>query len=71
MRFSFFKHIENEAIEKIMELYTKTSKQIFIAIDKKSSYTEKKTAKIIEDNTIINLNSASEALFGYTWNTTL
>ena len=54
-----------------MELYTKTSKQIFIAIDKKSSYTEKKTAKIIEDNTIINLNSASEALFGYTWNTTL
>ncbi len=61
------KHIENEAIEKIMELYTKTSKQIFIAIDKKSSYTEK-TAKIIEENNIINLNSGSEALFGYTWN---
>lgn len=56
-----------EAIEKIMELYASTPKQVFIAMDKEGSYTPK-AQKIMEDNKVLQLNADEGALFGRTWN---
>lgn len=41
------KQIEYDAIEKILELYEATSKEVFIAMDKEGSYT-KKAQEIME-----------------------
>lgn len=61
------KHIEDDAIEKIMEQYESTTKQVFIAIDKKGSYTPK-AQKIMNATTVLQLSSGEGALFGRTWN---
>ncbi len=61
------KNIEDDAIEKIMELYASTPKQVFIAMDKEGSYTPK-AQKIMEDNKVLQLNADEGALFGRTWN---
>ena len=64
---SLLKNIEDDAIEKIMELYASTPKQVFIAMDKEGSYTPK-AQKIMEDNKVLQLNADEGALFGRTWN---
>ncbi len=46
------KQIEDDAIEKIMELYASTSKQVLIAMDKEGSYT-KKAQEIMEANKVL------------------
>lgn len=61
------KHIEDDAIEKIMELYANTPKQVFIAMDKEGSYTPK-TQKILEATKVLQLSPGEGALFGRTWN---
>ena len=61
------KHIEDDAIEKILELYAGTSKQVFIAMDKEGSYTEK-AQKIMEASKVLQLSPGEGALFGRTWN---
>lgn len=61
------KHIEDNAIEKILELYTHTNKQVFIALDKKGSYSHK-TQTIMQNSVVLQLGSDSSALFGKTWN---
>lgn len=61
------KHIEDEAMEKIMELYADTKKQVFIAMDKEGSYTPK-AQKIMEDTKVLQLSPEEGALFGRTWN---
>ena len=61
------KHIEDNAIEKILELYTRTNKQVFIALDKKGSYSQK-AQNIMQTSTVLQLGSDSAALFGKTWN---
>lgn len=61
------KQIEDDAIEKIMELYASTSKQVFIAMDKEESYT-KKAQEIMEANKVLQLSPGEGALFGRTWN---
>lgn len=61
------KHIEDEAMEKIIELYADTQKQVFIAMDKEGSYTSK-TQKIMEDTKVLHLGPGDGALFGRTWN---
>ena len=61
------KHIEDDAIEKIMELYASTPKQVFIAMDKEGSYTPK-AQKIMEDAKVLQLSPGEGALFGRTWN---
>lgn len=61
------KHIEDEAMEKIIELYAGTQKQVFIAMDKEGSYTPK-TQKIMEDTKVLHLGPGESALFGRTWN---
>ena len=61
------KHIEDNAIEKILELYTRTNKQVFIALDKKGSYSPK-TQTIMQNSVVLQLGSDSAALFGKIWN---
>ena len=61
------KHIEDDAIEKIVELYASTPKQVFIAMDKEGSYTPK-TQKILEATKVLQLSPGAGALFGRTWN---
>lgn len=61
------KHIEDDAIEKIMVLYSETPKQVFIAMDKEGSYTPK-AQKIMEDAKVLQLSPGDGALFGRTWN---
>lgn len=61
------KQIEDDAIEKILELYTDTTKQVFIAMDKEGSYTPR-AQQIMEDTRVIQLSPGEGALFGRTWN---
>ncbi|MBP1682645.1 MAG: hypothetical protein H6Q27_208 [Ignavibacteriaceae bacterium] len=59
------KNIENSALEKIVGLYSESKKQIFIAIDKLSSYS-KDTAKLIESCKVLQL-SKNRLLFIKNW----
>jgi len=61
------KQIEDSAVEKILELYNHSTKQIFISMDKKTAYSEK-SQQIMENTTVIQLASGDGALFGKTWN---
>lgn len=62
------KQVADEAIDKIMELYTSfDTKQIFIAIDKRESYL-KKTQDILKDTTVLELSGGGNELFGWSWN---
>ena len=61
------KQIEDFAIEKLMELYTECNKQVFIAFDKLSSYTEKSQV-IIEESKVLELAPNGNELFGVSWN---
>lgn len=61
------KHIADEAIERILLLYSRTPKQVFIAMDKEGSYTEE-AQKIMEKTKILQLSKDKGALFGRTWN---
>lgn len=61
------KNIEDNAIEKIMQLYDSFSnKQIFIAFDKKTAYTED-TQKIVDKNIVLKLSPNGHELFGKSW----
>ncbi|MEG0008419.1 MAG: DUF2326 domain-containing protein [Aeromonas sp.] len=51
-----FSNIENHAIENIIHVYSKSKKQIFIAIDKLARYNEE-TIEIIKDNKFLTLDS--------------
>lgn len=61
------KQIEDYALEKILELYTRTDKQVFIALDKGTSYTET-SQKILNDNIVLTLEPGGSELFGRAWN---
>lgn len=61
------KQISDEAIEKLLELYiSKQNKQIFIALDKADSYTEK-SKLILSENKVLALAPNGNELFGYSW----
>ena len=53
------KQIEDTAMEKITEIYDKSNKQIFIALDKVHTYT-KSTQKILFENVILNLSKENK-----------
>jgi hypothetical protein len=61
------KQIADEPLEKILELYSKSSKQIFIALDKKGSYSPR-TQEILSTRTILQLSDGGNELFGRSWN---
>lgn len=61
------KQIADEPLEKILELYNQSSKQVFIALDKKGSYS-KRTQEILEQTTVLQLSDGGNELFGRSWN---
>lgn len=62
-----FKHIAQEPMGKIIELYNKFDKQIFIAIDESNKY-PLEAQKIVENNKVITLSSNGNELYGESWN---
>lgn len=58
------KHISNESIEKIFQIYDNENKQIFVSIDKDTSYTPD-TIQIIRRNEVLKLSSGGNELFGF------
>ncbi len=61
------KHIDDETLEKLIKLYTKTQKQVFIAFDRDTTYsTEMQT--ILRNSRVIKLSSNGNELFGRAWN---
>lgn len=63
---SIFKNIGDEPIDKIMELYMKSKKQVFIAFDKEQAYSQR-TGEILNETTVLRLNEGGDELFGYSW----
>ncbi|MGG5359200.1 MULTISPECIES: DUF2326 domain-containing protein [unclassified Enterococcus] len=59
------KNIENNALENIFKLYSRSEKQIFIAIDKLSSYS-KESKNLIENSKVLQLNK-DKLLFIKNW----
>ena len=64
------KQISDNAIERIMEQYVSSGKQIVIALDKQDSYSQS-TAKILEENVVLRLYPNGGELFGRSWGKTL
>lgn len=62
------KQIGDEPLERIMELYNETSKQVFIVLDKKGSY-PKQSQVILEKTMVVHLTENGNELFGRSWNT--
>lgn len=60
------KQISDYAIEKILSLYITSKKQVIIAFDKQTSYSEE-TQKILDENAILKLAPNGEELFGKSW----
>lgn len=61
------KQIEDDVLEKLLELYSKSDKQVFIALDKETSYTEK-TQQILSESVVLRLSPNGNELFGRSWN---
>ena len=54
-------------LEKLFEMYSKTDKQVFIAMDKETSYTER-AQEILNDSVVLRLSPDGNELFGRSWN---
>lgn len=66
----FFKNIDDEGIDGIMNIYVDTAnlnKQVFIAFDKQSSYSNE-TYEILQNNKVLQLYSGGGELYGQSWN---
>lgn len=61
------KQIEDGALEKILELYTQTPKQVFITLDKEGTYT-KRAQEIMKTTEVLRLYRGGGELFGWSWN---
>lgn len=61
-----FKQIEDNAIERILELYVHSTKQIFIAFDKIDSYSGN-SPNILSNNKVLSLSTNGNQLFGRSW----
>lgn len=60
------KQISDDAIERIIELYSSCGKQVIIALDKQDSYSEK-TSRLLSDAAVLRLTSNGQELFGRSW----
>lgn len=60
------KQISDDAIERIIELYSSSGKQVIIAMDKQDSYSEK-TAHLLNDAAVLQLTRNGQELFGKSW----
>jgi ElaB/YqjD/DUF883 family membrane-anchored ribosome-binding protein len=62
------KNIGDAPLEKIMELYMNTDKQVFIALDKDNTYS-RRTSEILNQTAVLRLSENGKQLFGRSWNT--
>ena len=60
------KQISDEAIERIVELYSACGKQVIIALDKQDSYSEK-TYELLNNAAVLQLAVDGRELFGRSW----
>lgn len=60
------KQIADMPLEKLLQQYNKSEKQIFIALDKIESYTSE-SQKILQEKKVIELTDNGNELFGYSW----
>ena len=60
------KQISDDAIEKIIELYSSCGKQVIIALDKQDSYSEK-TSRLLGESAVLRLSCNGQELFGRSW----
>lgn len=60
------KQISDSAIEKILELYIKSGKQVIVSLDKQDTYTEK-ARKILNESAILHLGIDGNELYGKSW----
>jgi hypothetical protein len=63
---NIFNNIADLPIDKIMELYKQSKKQIFIAFDKENTFYEI-TRNIVHETTIIELKADGGELSGWSW----
>ena len=63
---NIFKNIADLPIDKIMELYNQSKKQIFIAFDKEDAFYDV-TRDIVHSTNIIELHENGGELFGWSW----
>lgn len=63
---NIFKNIADLPIDKIMELYNQSKKQIFIAFDKEDAFYDV-TRDIVHSTKIIELHENGGELFGWSW----
>lgn len=60
------KQISDDAIERIIKLYSSCGKQVIIALDKQDSYSEK-TGQLLSESAVLNLGNNGKELFGRSW----
>jgi hypothetical protein len=60
------KQIQDASLEKLLMLYSRSPKQVFIALDKEESYTEQ-TQKLLLQSEVIRLYPNGGELFGWSW----
>ena len=60
------KQIEDSVLEKLLEMYSKSDKQVFIAIDKETSYSDR-AQEILNDSAVLRLSADGNELFGRSW----
>lgn len=61
------KQIQDDVMINLLELYSTSGKQIFVALDKAESYSDGVLPRVVEENTVLRLGPGHE-LFGYSWN---
>lgn len=63
-----FKTIEDRYVLKLLELFAREEKQIFVALDRAGHYSDDgNVPSVISDNAVLNLSKGNE-LFGRAWN---
>ena len=63
---ALLKQIEDTALEKTLEIYKKSEKQIFISMDRQDTYSEN-TKNLLYGNCVLQLSDDEGALFGRKW----
>ena len=61
------KQIADAPLERILELYQTSGKQVFIALDKVASYSPR-AQEILEQSAVLHLSDKGDELFGRSWN---
>ncbi|MDO4498631.1 MAG: DUF2326 domain-containing protein [Coriobacteriaceae bacterium] len=61
------KQVEDDSVVSLLEMYDRTKKQVFVAIDKGHSYSSEGMPAVLENSVILRLDRHHE-LFGRAWN---